>query len=100
MTSKFNPIAVTLDINAKPKEEKYYLELATEESCGLSNNILSSTGSIEIDIFSSIEKMQSNTSDTIIIFPNYNYFNDLVNYYDNANTSKFTVEKNINVKAI
>ena len=23
MISKFNPIAVTLDINAKPKEEKY-----------------------------------------------------------------------------
>lgn len=96
MTSKFNPIAVTLDIDAKPKEDKYYLELATEESCGLSTNILSPTGSIEIDIFSSTE----NTTDTLVIFPNYNYFNDLVNYYDNANTSKFTVEKNINVKAI
>lgn len=96
MTSKFNPIAVTLDIDAKPKEDKYYLELATEESCGLSTNILSPTGSIEIDIFSSTK----NTTDTLVIFPNYNYFNDLVNYYDNANTSKFTVEKNINVKAI
>lgn len=98
MTSKFNPIAVTLDIDTKPTEEKYYLDLATEESCYLSSNKLSSTGSIEIDILSSYET--GSIFNTLVIFPNYNYFNDLVNYYDNANTSKFTVEKNINVKAI
>ena len=99
MTSKFNPIAVTLDINSKPNEENYYLNLNTETRCGISNGI-SSTGSIDIQIFSTSEDISANNSNVLVIFPNNNYFNDMFNYYDNANTSKFTVEKNINVKAI
>lgn len=104
----YSDISMVSDFEAKgattsrtePKPEDYYLILATEENYASADSTIKDDGPKNIQTSVELNDGTIRNDCYIALFPNENYPNDLANFYDYKNTSKFKIAKNINVKAI